>query len=160
MPEVILSLPKRLKESLEREAERTAATVEEVVIDILSGWLDLDPSLKAEAHVELCEKYMAEAEGFLAKKDYVQASEKAWGAAAQALKAIAEKRGKELRSHGELHKFASELAKELKDGEFGRLWRSVVSLHQNFYENWFVDEQVEEGVEDAKRLVEKLMKLL
>jgi len=37
-----------------------------------------------------------------AKGDYVQASEKAWGAAAQIVKAVAAKAGKELRSRGDL----------------------------------------------------------
>jgi hypothetical protein len=42
---------------------------------------------------------MREAEEFLAKKDHVQASEKAWGAASQMVKAVAAREGKELRSH-------------------------------------------------------------
>ena len=56
---------------------------------------------------------MREAEDFLARKDYVQASEKAWVAASQMLKALAAKEGRELRSHAELWKYADELAEKL-----------------------------------------------
>jgi len=38
-----------------------------------------DPKIRAEAHLKLCEKYLKEGEELLAKKDYVQASEKFWG---------------------------------------------------------------------------------
>jgi ferritin len=35
----------------------------------------------------------------------------------------------------------------------------ISDLHQNFYENWFVPEQVNEGIEDVKSLLEKLRAL-
>ena len=52
--------------------------------------------------MRLNDKYLQEAEALLDKGDYVQASEKFWGAAAEVVKAVAVKRGIELKSHGEL----------------------------------------------------------
>jgi hypothetical protein len=43
--------------------------------------------------LELPERYLGEAEELLARGDYVQASEKAWGAAAQIVKAVAAREG-------------------------------------------------------------------
>jgi hypothetical protein len=123
---VLLTIKRKLRE----EAERRVATEEEVIIEVLSEMLDepVNPNERAEIHLKLCEKYMGEAEEFLKKGDHAQASEKAWGAASQAVKALAIKRGKELRSHRELHEFVAKISEELKDKEIGRLWRSATSL--------------------------------
>jgi len=158
---VSIVLPKKLEKRLREESERRMGSEEEIVIEALSKMLDkaLDPDERVELHLRLSEKYMGEAEEFLRKGDYVQASEKAWGAASQLVKALAARRGREARSHRELHELVAKISEELQDREIGRLWRSSTSLHQNFYENWFTENQVAEGVEDAKKLVEKLKQL-
>ena len=120
----------------------------------------LDPETRAEMYLRLSEKYMRDAEDFLAKGDYVQASEKAWGAASQMVKALATRRGSELRSHGELHKEVVKLTKESGDDSIRLLWQSAISLHQNFYENWLPPEMVEKNVEDVKKFIDKLKRLL
>lgn len=125
----------------------------------MSEFLNIDPETKAEAHIALSEKYAREMDEFLEKGDYVQASEKAWGAASQILKAVASKRGKELKSHGELHKFVSELREETGDQELRRLWQVATSLHQNFYENWLPEGIVRESIEDVRRFVGKLREI-
>jgi hypothetical protein len=76
------------------------------------------------------------------------------------VKALAAERGLELRSHGELHTFVAKLEEESGDPEIRRLWQSAGMLHQNFYENWLPPEMVEGNVNDVKKLVEKLKKLL
>jgi hypothetical protein len=151
-----------MEERLREESEKSGASEEELILEALSKALNepLDPETKVEVHLKLSEKYMKDAEDFLAKKDYVQASEKAWGAAAQIVKALAAREGREMRSHGELHKYVAGLSKERGDREVMTLWFSATSLHQNFYENWFPEEAVRSGVEDVKRFVEKLRKLL
>lgn len=69
------------------------------------------------------------------KADYVQASEKFWGAAAEVIKAIAAKREVDIRSHGEIYRFITILSKELNDSELLRCFGLAGTLHQNFYEN-------------------------
>jgi uncharacterized protein (UPF0332 family) len=103
---------------------------------------------------------MKDTEDFLSKKDYVQASEKTWGAASQIVKALAAKEGKELRSHIELHKHIAKLSKEENDKEIMTFWFSATSLHQNFYENWFPEEAVKSAIGNVKSFVERLRKLL
>lgn len=63
-------------------------------------------------HLNLNNKYLKEAEKLIEKEDYVQASEKLWGACAEIVKAVAEKRGKHLRTHGDLWDFVRELDME------------------------------------------------
>jgi uncharacterized protein (UPF0332 family) len=103
---------------------------------------------------------MKDAEEFLTKKDYIQASEKAWSAAAQIVKALAAKEGKELRSHASLWQFVDEIAEKLQDIELRRLWSRANSLHQNFYENWMPPRDVIYAIEDVKKFVERIRKFL
>jgi len=112
------SIYRRLKE----EAERRGAAVDGVVVELLEAALgaSLDPPERAEFHRGLAEKFLREAEELLTRGDYVQASEKAWGAAAQIVKAVAAKRGKELKSRGDLWQFVLEAAGE--NDELRRLW--------------------------------------
>ena len=159
---ISLVLPKKIEKKLKEEAERAGISEEELMIEALSKFLNetLDPETKAEIHLKLSEKYLRDAEKFLIKKDFIQASEKAWGAAAQIVKALAAKEGKELRSHGELHRYVAELSKEKDDKEIMKFWFSATSLHQNFYENWFPEEAVRSAMEDVKNFIEKLKKFL
>jgi hypothetical protein len=157
-----LVMPRRIEERLKEESKRTGASEEELIVEALSKAFGepLDPEAKVEIHLKLSEKYMVEAEEFLRKGDLVQASEKAWGAASQIVKALAAKEGRELRSHGELHKQVAKIARETKDEEVRSLWQSAGMLHQNFYENWLPPEMVEGNVKDVKKFVEKLRQLL
>ncbi|MCC6029356.1 MAG: PaREP1 family protein [Candidatus Korarchaeum sp.] len=96
--------------------------------------MPLDPDELVEIHLKLSEKYMREAEDLLAKGDYAQASEKAWGAAAQIVKALAAREGKEIRSHRELNEEVSRISKGTGDDKIRALWQSAAALHQNSYE--------------------------
>jgi len=154
-----IMLPDKALEDLKKRAESEGKTVEELISEVVFKQLNLvDPEARAELHLKLCEKYMREAEDFLAKRDYVQASEKAWGAASQMVKASAAKEGKELRSHAALWDHVDELAEKLTDFELRHLWGRANNLHQNFYENWMPPREVELSVEDVKSFMEKLRK--
>jgi hypothetical protein len=155
-------LPKRTKKRLKEESEKTGVSEEELVLEALSKILNepLDPETRVEVHLKLSEKYMKDAEDFLSKKDYAQASEKAWGAAAQIVKALAIRGGVELRSHREPRREVIKVAKESKVDEVRLLWQSAIPLHQNFYENWLPPEMVEKNIEDMKKFVDKFKHLL
>jgi len=158
---IIITLPSKVLESVRKRAESEGKPLEEFIAEFFLKQLDIkDPEAKVELHMKLCEKYLKEAEGFLAKGGYVQASEKAWGAAAQMVKALAAREGVELRSHGELHREVIKVAKEVGDDEIRLLWQSAISLHQNFYENWLPPEMVEKNIGDVEKFVDKLKHLL
>jgi hypothetical protein len=153
----MLELPERVLEELGRRAEGEGTGMECVVADAVTSYLGLnDPDTQAKVYLQLSRKYLREADEFLAKGDHVQASDKAWGAAAQMVKMVASKRGVKLLGHGELHKFVAQLAAENGDEEIRELWQSAGMLHQNFYENWLPKEMVIGNIEDVKELVSKL----
>ena len=92
----------------------------------------------------------------LERGDARQASEKGWGAAAQMVKAIAERRGWEHRGHRYIHCAARRLRSETGDKEMMQLFQVANSLHINFYEDDMEAQVVDEALDDVDRLLEKL----
>ena len=86
--------------------------------------------------------FMAHAEDYVRRGDLAQASEKSWGAAACALKSIAEQRGWNHQSHSLLNDISSQIADELSRPDLHDMFAVPRSLHQNFYENWLPEEAV------------------
>jgi len=114
---------------------------------------------KVQNYLDLNHKYLDEAEALIQKGDYVQASEKFWGAAAEMVKAIAARRRKRLKSHAKLYQFVTSLSQELNAPELLRLFAAVSALQQNFYENWLPPEMVIDYGKAVKELVTKLEKV-
>jgi hypothetical protein len=80
----VVSIPKVIVEKL---VER-GIDVETYVVDMLAKAVGLDPETVAEAHLELALRFLAEGKA-LADRDPVQASEKLYKAAEEAVKALA-----------------------------------------------------------------------
>jgi len=75
-------------EELIKRAEEKGIDVEELILSALSR---VDPKESIKLRIELTEKYMSEAFKYLDKGDAVQASEKAYKAAEEVVKALSEK---------------------------------------------------------------------
>ena len=101
-------------------------------------------------------EYMARAEDYLRQGDLVQASEKSWGAAACALKFIAEQRDWQHQSHSLLFDISNQVAEELGRADLRDMFQSAKSMHQNFYENWEPEEGVEYAVGRIKNFLSEL----
>lgn len=100
--------------------------------------------------------FMARAEDYLRQGDLVQASEKSWGAAACALKSIAEQRGWQHQSHSLLYDISNQVVEELGRPDLRDMFQSAKSMHQNFYENWESEEGVEYAVGRIKEYLSEL----
>ncbi len=92
--------------------------------------------------------------------DFRQASEKGWGAAAQMIKAVADNRGWEHHGHFLLRRAVDRLVQETGDTQIFNLFGVASSLHINFYENWSSGQEVEAGLHDMERFLDKLEPLL
>jgi hypothetical protein len=79
-----LYVPSKLVE----EARRRGFDVESLVVDLLVRTLNLDPRVAGEAHLELSHRYLGEGRA-LVNRDPIQASEKLYKAAEEAVKALA-----------------------------------------------------------------------
>jgi len=113
-----------------------------------------------ERYLKLGKKYLSEGLELLSKGDLAQASEKLWGAAAEAVKAVADSRGWEHFTHRSLAEAVSRLYEETGDPEIPRLYASAESLHANFYEGFASPGLVKLYAEDAEALIEKLRQML
>ena len=111
---------------------------------------------KVEAHVRISRQFMRQADEEVAKGDRLQASEKAWGAAAHAVKAVAQQRGWRHDGHRYLFDAIDSIYRETGDRELRDLFGRANSLHMNFYEDWQSDEYVQDGIERVKVLLKKL----
>ena len=113
-----------------------------------------------ERYLQTSRRFIEQAHAEFAAGDMRQASEKAWGAAAQAVKATAEHRGWEHGTHARLFEGVSRISSETGDTEFHVLFHVANSLHQNFYEGWQTEESVQTGILRVNQLVDKLAALI
>ncbi len=110
-----------------------------------------------ERHIQISQRFILHAEEWFQKGDMPQASEKAWGAAAHYLKSIAKRRGWRNSSHRDLFRVVDRLSEESDaPNRIHNLFRSMNSLHSNFYEDWFDDNTVWDGIEESKELIARL----
>ena len=107
-------------------------------------------------HIETSRKFIEQAVIEYAKDDLLQASEKAWGAAAHAVKAIAERRGWRHDSHRELYIVIQRLTDELVDPGIDAMFHVAGNSHKNFYEGWLDSVQVARNIETVGKFLVKL----
>ncbi|MDJ0269468.1 MAG: PaREP1 family protein [Aigarchaeota archaeon] len=158
---IVLELPDRLLVKLKELSDSRNISLEEAILEAIYEYVEeMDPEMRSEMYLKLCEKYLRDAKELLSKGDYVQAGEKLWGAAAQIVKAVAARRGIVLDSHAKLWDFVASLRVELNDPDIGRQWSVANSLHKNFYEAQVSPELVKDYAEDVRKFVDKLKLLI
>ena len=113
-------------------------------------------TVPSNKYTDMSQEYIARAEDYLRQGDLKQASEKSWGAAACALKAIAEERGWHHQSHSLLFDISNQIIDELGRPDLRDMFLSAKSMHQNFYENWEPEEGVEYAVGRVKEYLAEL----
>ncbi len=109
---------------------------------------------------QLSAEYLRKARTHLAEGDLTQASEKGWGAAATAIKAVAEERGLDHNGHFLLRRILRQLVEETGDEELTDHFGLAETLHINFYEARLPAEDVQRYLSHVERLVEKLETVL
>lgn len=102
---------------------------------------------------------LAKAEESVAQGDLLQASEKGWGAAAQMVKGVAQRRGWKHDGHRELYQVVNRLAQETGDRQIRIRFASASALHSNFYEHWMPREMVEDNLAEIREFVQMLDQL-
>ena len=109
-----------------------------------------------ESHDVHSERLMRHAEEKLAEGDRLQASEKAWGAVAHRLKAIAERRGWEYNTHAQVYRIIKRLSVERDNRQIAVLFSAAKGFHQNYY----IDAMPLEELNDEMENVRELLRLL
>lgn len=104
--------------------------------------------------------YMENAFKFIKVGDPEKAGEFLWGSMAQALKAVAASKGRELNTHQEIRRYARELAKRCKDESIWNGFSQASYLHSNFYEAGLSMEEVFTCAGRIRTTVRKLLELV
>ncbi len=105
-------------------------------------------------------EFLAASEREFAAGDEAQGSEKLWGAASQAVIAVAQRRGWKYGSHRDLKIAAERLATEQGDSALGSDFAVAEKFHANFY-HLFMDElQLQRDPQYVHRFVHRVLALL
>jgi hypothetical protein len=112
--------------------------------------------VRTDGYADASRSCLAKARQELDGEDLVQASEKVWGAAAQIVKAVAEKRGWRHDSHRALVQVVNRLAEETGDQGLRDAFIVAQGLHFNFYENIHPHEFVDRALTVIEEFVGKL----
>ena len=108
---------------------------------------------QTESHMTIGRRLIQHADDQFAAGDFVQTSEKAWGAVAQFLKAHAVSRGLSHSGHYHLRQVANHLVRETGIDRIGELFAVCESLHANYYEAWMSEDELERSIGGVKELI-------
>ncbi|MBP1448784.1 MAG: hypothetical protein JZD41_02040 [Thermoproteus sp.] len=151
-------LPRGLAERLRWEAERAGVSLDVYIFDVLSSSLDLIESGKAYAEASYF--LLVRAEDELAKGDVKEAAEKAWGAAALAVKAYAAlKEEKKLENVVELWEYVRALSRGLGEWIFDA-WAHANAMLACSRDGLCTAEHVEVALKRIRALVDEIKKRL
>ena len=102
-------------------------------------------------------RFILQARDHLNEGDRLQAGEKAWGAIAHNLKAIAELRGWNHGSHQQIENIGRQIVAEFENGELGNaIAETFQNGHRNFYENYRTIEEMGITIEAAEEVLPTL----
>ena len=110
-------------------------------------------------YAALSRYYIRKADEYLQAGDRMQASEKGWGAVAEAVKSIAEERGWRHKGHRLLNDIAFQLSAEWGRPDVHLMYGAVERLHTNFYEDNMGLDDIAVSVGHAKTLLAELATL-
>ena len=115
---------------------------------------------ETRTYQERSRAFLVKAREELEAGDFEQASEKAWGAAALMVKAVAQQRGLPHRAHPLLSTLVDDLADETEEEELRRLYAVAEGLHTNFYEDRYRARALRRRLPDVELFVEKMAAIL
>ena len=109
-----------------------------------------------EDYAAISHMFLTHAKDELSRGNRLQASEKVWGAANYALKAVAAQRGWRHGGQRNVFAIAYQLAEETNRRSFRQHLLAARAIHYNFYDNDLDEDYVEAGIEDVEEYVADL----
>ena len=111
------------------------------------------PTHPPETYANQSREFIALAHQELEQGDLLQASEKAWGAAAAAIKSVAEMRGWQHNAHTLINSAVWRISREYRRPRLLELMAWANTLHQNYYEYYLGEEEVTMGIARVEELL-------
>ncbi len=113
-------------------------------------------SATSEDYAAISRRFVAHARDELIRGNRLQASEKVWGAANYALKAVAVQRGWRHRGQRNVFAVADQLAAERNRPAFKEYLMLARAIHFNFYENDLEATDIEDGIDSVEQYIADL----
>ena len=113
----------------------------------------------SDRYAAISQRLLRQAQEELDADDLIQASEKAWGAAAHAIKSVAEKWGWYHQGHYRLNAVVDFIAFEQGRQDLVNLYLSPTVTHINYYEHRLEADKVQIAIDDTKVFVEEMDKI-
>ncbi len=114
---------------------------------------------ESDRYMETSRNLVRQAEAEFAQGDLVQASEKAWGAVAVAIKSIAQNRGWNHKHHRLTRAAVGQLCDEFDRPHLHDLFDTAEAIERNFYDDTWDEDQFARGIELVKQLLAELEEL-
>ena len=118
------------------------------------------PDEESQRHAVISRDFLVKARQELENGDLLQASEKAWGATAHAIKAVAEKRRWFSEADWKLRRAALIVEDELGDPSIMGSYSVARVAHFNFYLHEYTAREVERAIEAAEDFIARLEPVL
>ena len=112
-----------------------------------------------QRYEEISQHLLEQARRELDNGDILQASEKAWGAAAHAIKAVAQQRGWNHHAHNYLHDTAVYIGLERNRQDLRQLFQYLEAFHSNYYEHQRETIEVQDAIDGAAVLIREMARL-
>ena len=113
----------------------------------------------SDRYAAISQRLLRQAQEELDADDIIQASEKAWGAAAHAIKSVAEKWGWYHQGHYRLNAVVDFIAFEWEREDLVNLYLSPTLTHINYYEHRLEADKVQMAIDQTKVFVEEMDKI-
>ena len=110
----------------------------------------------SDRYAAISQRLLRYAQEELDADDLIQASEKAWGAAAHAIKSVAEKWGWYHQGHFRLNAVVDFIAFEQGRQDLVNLYLNPTVTHINYYEHRLEADKVQVAIDDTKVFVEEM----
>ena len=116
-----------------------------------------DTETQEQKHVRIARHFLDAADKLFDEGDYVQTSEKLWGAASHALKALCIRRRWPHGKYPHIREAAQRVAEETGDEAFVSGFRIAYAHHLNFYTDAMEPDDMDIDRPIVRRLVEKVL---
>ena len=116
-----------------------------------------DAETQQQKHVRIARQFLEAADKLFDEGDFVQTSEKLWGATSHSLKALCIRRGWRHGKYTHIREAARRLAEETGEELFATGFSIAYSHHLNFYTDAMEADDIDFGRPFLRRLVEKLL---
>ena len=113
--------------------------------------------MDAGKHVQTALEFLDAADREFEAGDDLQASEKLWGAATHALRAVVPPQGQPTGRHRDLRRAAARLASERGDPAIAIGFKAAEQFHSNFYHGFMEEDEIADGRREVREFVERIL---